>query len=124
MVCLRNECTTCLVSQCAGLSFLSTQRHGHLYWLRCCARRSRVCACWNLLAWWTLESEAFHALGNERIVAEIIGAVLAAALAIPNADPRGVFMVVMWTLWSVVLAAIAARLFAKRYDKSIQSNGI
>jgi hypothetical protein len=29
------------------------------------------------LAWGTLESEAFHALGNERIVAEIIGVVLA-----------------------------------------------
>jgi hypothetical protein len=29
------------------------------------------------LAWGTLESEAFHALGNERIVAEIIGVMLA-----------------------------------------------
>jgi hypothetical protein len=29
------------------------------------------------LAWGTLESEAFHALGNERIVAEIIGVILA-----------------------------------------------
>ena len=43
-----------------------------------------------------------------------IAAVLAAALAIPNADPRIVTMVVMWTLWSVVLAAIAAKVFAKR----------
>jgi bile acid:Na+ symporter, BASS family len=43
-----------------------------------------------------------------------IAAVLAAALAIPNADPRIVTMVIMWTLWSVVLAAIAARLFAKK----------
>ncbi len=42
-----------------------------------------------------------------------IAAVLAAALAIPNADPRIVTMVIMWTLWSVVLAAIAARLFAR-----------
>ena len=41
-----------------------------------------------------------------------VAAVLAAALAIPNADPRIVVMVVMWTLWSVVLAAIAARIFA------------
>jgi len=43
-----------------------------------------------------------------------VAAVLAAALAIPNADPRIVVMVVMWTLWSVVLAAIGARIFAKQ----------
>ena len=43
-----------------------------------------------------------------------IAAVLAAALAIPNADPRIVTMVVMWTLWSVVLAAIGAKIFAKQ----------
>ncbi len=43
-----------------------------------------------------------------------IAAVLAAAMAIPNADHRIVTMVVMWTLWSVVLAALGARIFAKR----------
>ena len=43
-----------------------------------------------------------------------IAAVLAAALAIPNAEPRIVTMVIMWTLWSVVLAAIGARIFAKQ----------
>ena len=42
-----------------------------------------------------------------------IAAVFAAALAIPDADPRIMVMVIMWTLWSVVLAAIAARLFLK-----------
>ncbi len=42
-----------------------------------------------------------------------IAAVLAAALAIPNADHRIVTMVVMWTLWSVILAAIGARIFAR-----------
>ena len=42
-----------------------------------------------------------------------IAAVLAAALAIPDADPLIVVMVIMWTLWSVVLAAIAARIFLK-----------
>jgi len=42
-----------------------------------------------------------------------VAAVLAAALAIPNADPRIVVMTVMWTLWSVVLAAIAAQIFAR-----------
>jgi BASS family bile acid:Na+ symporter len=50
-----------------------------------------------------------------------IAAVLAAALAIPNADSRVVVMVVMWTLWSVFLAAIGGRIFAKQYDKSILS---
>lgn len=43
-----------------------------------------------------------------------IAAVLAAALAIPDADPRIVVMVIMWTFWSVVLAAIGAKLFAKQ----------
>ena len=43
-----------------------------------------------------------------------VAAVLAAALAIPNADPRIVVMVIMWTLWSVVLAAIGAKIFAKQ----------
>jgi BASS family bile acid:Na+ symporter len=43
-----------------------------------------------------------------------IAAVLAAALAIPNADPRIVVMVIMWTLWSVVLAAIGAKIFAQQ----------
>ena len=47
-----------------------------------------------------------------------IAAVLAGALAIPNADPRIVTMVVMWTLWSVVLAAIGARIFAKQAGKT------
>lgn len=42
-----------------------------------------------------------------------VAAVLAAALAIPNADPRIVVMTIMWTLWSVVLAAIGAKIFAK-----------
>ncbi len=46
-----------------------------------------------------------------------IAAVLAAALAIPDADPRIVVMVIMWTLWSVVLAAIGARIFAGQVDK-------
>lgn len=50
-----------------------------------------------------------------------VAAVLAAALAIPNADPGIVVMTVMWTLWSVVLAAIAARIFSKAADKSIGS---
>jgi BASS family bile acid:Na+ symporter len=47
-----------------------------------------------------------------------IAAVLAAALAIPNGDPRIVVMTVMWTLWSVVLAAIGAKIFAKLAGKT------
>lgn len=47
-----------------------------------------------------------------------VAAVLAAAFAIPNADPRIVIMVIMWTLWSVVLAAIAARIFAKQAGRT------
>jgi len=51
-----------------------------------------------------------------------IAAVLAGALAIPNADPRIVTMVIMWTLWSVVLAAIGANLFAKQADKLVEGD--
>jgi BASS family bile acid:Na+ symporter len=47
-----------------------------------------------------------------------IAAVLAGALAIPNADPRIVVMVIMWTLWSVVLAFAAAPLLAKQALKT------
>lgn len=47
-----------------------------------------------------------------------IAAVLAAALAIPDGDPRIVVMVIMWTLWSVVLAAIGARLCVRRAVES------
>jgi xanthine/uracil permease len=47
-----------------------------------------------------------------------IAAVLAAALAIPNADSRIVTMVIMWTLWSVVLSAIGAKIFAKQAGKT------
>ena len=42
-----------------------------------------------------------------------VAAVLAAALAIPDGDPRIVVMTIMWTLWSVVLAAIGAKVFAR-----------
>lgn len=42
-----------------------------------------------------------------------VAAVLAAALAIPNGDPGIVVMTVMWTLWSVVLAAMGAKVFAR-----------
>jgi BASS family bile acid:Na+ symporter len=41
-------------------------------------------------------------------------AVFVAVLTIPNADPRILTMAVMWVLWSVVLAAIGARIFGKQ----------
>ena len=44
----------------------------------------------------------------------------AAALAILDADPRIVVMVVMWTLWSVVLAAIGATIFAKLARETVE----
>ena len=46
-----------------------------------------------------------------------VAAVLAAALAIPDADPLILVMVIMWTLWSVVLAAIAAKIFSRLADQ-------
>ncbi len=49
-----------------------------------------------------------------------IAAVLAAALAIPNGDPRIVVMTIMWTLWSVVLAALGAKIFASLADKPVE----
>jgi BASS family bile acid:Na+ symporter len=47
-----------------------------------------------------------------------IAAVLAAALAIPNGDSRIVVMTILWTLWSIVLAAIGAKVFAKLAGKA------
>jgi BASS family bile acid:Na+ symporter len=51
-----------------------------------------------------------------------IAAVLAAALAIPNGDPLIVTMTVLWTLWSVVLAAIGAKIFAKQAGKTLEGS--
>jgi BASS family bile acid:Na+ symporter len=49
-----------------------------------------------------------------------IAAVLTAAIAIPNADTRIVVMVVMWTLWSVVLAVIGARIFTRQAGTAVE----
>jgi predicted Na+-dependent transporter len=51
-----------------------------------------------------------------------VAAVLAAALAIPNADERIVVMTIMWTLWSVVLAAIAAKIFARLAERDAMAS--
>ena len=49
-------------------------------------------------------------------------AVLIAALAIPNVDPRIITMTVMWVIWSLILAAIVARIFAKLAGETVTGN--
>ena len=62
---------------------------------------------------------------NERSVMALgmgtrnIAAVMAGVLAIPNADPRMTAMVVMWTLWSFVLARIAALFIGRRAGHTV-----
>jgi BASS family bile acid:Na+ symporter len=51
-------------------------------------------------------------------------AVFVAALTIPNEDPRILTMIVMWVLWSIVLAAIAARILGKQAGKTVAGNAI
>jgi predicted Na+-dependent transporter len=45
-------------------------------------------------------------------------AMFVAILAIPNADPRILTFGVMWTVWSIGVAAIAARIFSKLAGKA------
>ena len=49
-------------------------------------------------------------------------AVLIAALAIPDVDPRIITMTVMWVIWSLILAAIVARIFAKLAGETVTGN--
>ena len=49
-------------------------------------------------------------------------AVLAAVLVFPNLDPLVVTMIVMWVLWSIVLSAIAARIFGKQAGETVAGN--
>jgi len=51
-------------------------------------------------------------------------AVLAAVLTIPDADPLILTMIVMWVLWSIVLAAVAARIFGKQAVKIAEGDTI
>ena len=51
-------------------------------------------------------------------------AVLAAALTVPDLDPLVITMIVMWVLWSIVLSAIAARIFGKQAGKTLAGNAI
>ena len=45
--------------------------------------------------------------------------VLIAAVAIPNVDPVLITFIIMYVLWSVVLAVIAARIFGKQAGKTV-----
>ena len=47
-------------------------------------------------------------------------AVFAAVLTVPDLDPLAITMIVMWVLWSIVLSAIAARIFGKWAGKTVQ----
>jgi len=51
-------------------------------------------------------------------------AVLAAVLTVPNLDPLIITMIVMWVLWSIVLSAIAARIFGKQAGETVAGNTI
>jgi BASS family bile acid:Na+ symporter len=52
-----------------------------------------------------------------------LAAILAAAFAIPDVDPRILTHVMMWGLWSFVLAAIAARIFGKQAGDTVAGLG-
>jgi hypothetical protein len=49
-------------------------------------------------------------------------AMFVAILAIPNADPRILTMAVMWMVWSIAIAAVAARIFGKQAEKTVAGN--
>jgi BASS family bile acid:Na+ symporter len=44
---------------------------------------------------------------------------IVAVISIPGMDPRVLTMAVMWTVWSIALAAIAARIFGKQAGKTV-----
>jgi len=48
--------------------------------------------------------------------------VLLAAFTIPNVDPRVITYVIMFVIWSIVIAAIAARIFNKQAGKTVAEN--
>jgi BASS family bile acid:Na+ symporter len=52
-----------------------------------------------------------------------LAAILAAAFAIPNVDPRIPTFVIMWGLWSFVLAAVGAKIFAKQAGETVAGLG-
>ena len=50
--------------------------------------------------------------------------VLIAAFTIPDVDPRIVTGLIMWSVWSIFIAAIAARIFGKQAEKTVAGNTI
>ena len=51
-------------------------------------------------------------------------AMLIAAFTIPNLDPLVITFVIGWGVWSFVLGAIAARIFAKQAGEPVAENTI
>ena len=51
-------------------------------------------------------------------------AVLIAVMTVPNLDPLVITMIVIWVLWSIVLSAVAARIFGKQAGKTAAGNTI
>ena len=49
---------------------------------------------------------------------------IVAVLAIPDMDPRVLTMAVMWLVWSIPVAAIAARIFGKLAARAVAGNTI
>ena len=49
-------------------------------------------------------------------------AVLIAVMTVPNLDPLVITMIVMWVLWSILLSAIAARIFGKQAGKTAEGS--
>jgi hypothetical protein len=49
-------------------------------------------------------------------------AVLIAVLTVPDLDPLVITMIVMWVLWSIVLSAVAARIFGKQAGETVAGN--
>ena len=58
-------------------------------------------------------------MGTRNITAALLG-----VYAIPNADPRMVAMVILWTLWSFVLARILSPVLGKLAGKPDAGGGL
>ena len=49
-------------------------------------------------------------------------ALFVAVISIPDMDPRVLTMAIMWLVWSIAVAAIFARIFAKQAGKTVAGN--
>jgi len=67
---------------------------------------------------------------NQRSVMSIgmlqrnLGAILIAALAIPNVDPLIITFTIMWGIWSAVLSVIAVRIFTRQKGKTVPKSTV